>query len=68
MAKWKRTKPNKPKPETCEALKCKRKASVVLGGFWLCKECGNRDYEKHNARMSPSEAIEPNELEKEFYD
>lgn len=46
MAKFKRTKPNKPKPETCEALDCDEKPTCVLGGCWFCAKHGSRDYEK----------------------
>ena len=42
----KRTKPNKPKPDACEAKGCLKPAECVLGGYWFCKEHGNRDYEK----------------------
>ena len=44
--KFKRTKPNKPKPDKCEVPDCEKKATRVLGGFWFCDEHGNRDYEK----------------------
>jgi hypothetical protein len=46
MAKIKRTPPNKPKPDKCEALGCEEKPTCVLGGYWFCAEHGNRDYEK----------------------
>lgn len=42
----KRTPPNKPKPEKCEAPDCDRQPTCVLGGYWFCAEHGNRDYEK----------------------
>ena len=48
MAKWKRTKPNKPKPKKCEVPDCDEKPTCVLGGFWFCAKHGNRDYEKTN--------------------
>ena len=53
MAKLKRTKPNKPKPETCELPDCDQKPTCVLGGFWFCAKHGNRDYEKSNTIRSP---------------
>lgn len=46
MSGIKRTKPNKKKPEACEAKGCLEKPETVLGGYWFCDEHGNRDYEK----------------------
>jgi hypothetical protein len=46
MAKFKRTKPNNPRPEICEAPDCELPPMCVLGGYWFCAEHGNRDYEK----------------------
>jgi len=53
MAKFKRTPPNKPKPEKCEAQGCNEKPTCVLGGYWFCAEHGNRDYEKPNKPLHP---------------
>ena len=44
----KKTRPNKPKPAKCEAKGCDEKPACVLGGFWFCVKCGNRDYEKES--------------------
>jgi len=55
MAKWKRTKPNKPRTETCEVPDCNEKPTCVLGGFWFCAKHGNRDYEKSNENCDSEE-------------
>lgn len=60
MAKWKRTKPNKPKTEMCEVPDCDEKPTCVLGGFWFCAKHGNRDYEKSNAKNEGLTAPERN--------
>ena len=52
MAKWKRTKPNKPRTETCEVPDCEEKPTCVLGGYWFCAKHGNRDYEKPNREIT----------------
>jgi len=46
MAKFKRTKPNNPKPDLCESVGCMDAPTCVLGGFWFCADHGSRDYEK----------------------
>jgi hypothetical protein len=42
----KKTPPNKPKPDKCEAEGCDKPPVTVLGGYWFCADHGNRDYEK----------------------
>ena len=54
MAKFKRTPPNKQKPETCEVPDCEKEPTCVLGGYWFCAEHGNRDYEKSPTKLKGS--------------
>ena len=44
--KFKKTAPNKPKPDQCETIDCQSAPTCVLGGYWFCSLHGDRSYER----------------------